>query len=61
MPDAALPSLYPAILAACGIVVPPDRLDGVIAEIIELRGHIDRLNAACPDAGEPATLFGNGQ
>ena len=47
-----------ALLARAGIAVPSERLPAVVAELAELRTHIDRVNAACPPDAEPATLFG---
>ena len=48
---------YLALLARAGIAVPPERLAEAVAEYVELRGHVERVNAACPPDAEPATMF----
>ena len=48
---------YLALLARAGIAMPPERLVEAVAEFVELRTHVERVNAACPQYAEPATTF----
>lgn len=57
MADDALTAECLALLARAGIAIPAERLAAMVAELAELRTHIERVNAACPPDAEPATLF----
>lgn len=48
---------YLALLARAGIAMPPERLAEAVAEFLDLRSHVERVNAACPPDAEPSTMF----
>ena len=50
-------AVFEVTLAQAGIAMPAEWMDDALAEWLDLREHIARVVAACPEGAEPATIF----